>query len=105
MAFSIEVEQLADTLILRPVGDLDLGNRHALFGRLANTINDDTVNTVVVDLATVPFADATGLCELLECRKLALAVGATFQLAHISARVRRVIDLAGLGDAFGMEDS
>jgi anti-anti-sigma factor len=58
---------------------------------------------IVVDLAGVTFLDSSGLGTFIEMRNAALARGGRLQFASVPQVAARVIELAGLARAFGLE--
>lgn len=53
---------------------------------------------VVLDLAGVTNIDAAGLGELVRAHNMASAVNGTVHVVNAGARVRQLIELAGLGE-------
>ena len=58
--------------------------------------------TVVLDCAGVVFIDSMGLRVLIKAVQKAAEVGAGFQLHEPTPAVRRVLDLSGVSEAFGI---
>jgi anti-sigma B factor antagonist len=58
---------------------------------------------IVVDLAGVTFLDSSGLGAFVEMRNAALARGGRLQFASVPQIAARVIELAGLDEAFGLK--
>jgi anti-sigma B factor antagonist len=56
---------------------------------------------VEVDLSQVTFIDSSGISALLRLANAVRDDGRSFRVVKQSARVRRVLDLAGLEDALG----
>ena len=61
----------------------------------------DFVNTLRIDLSGVTFMDSSGLNALIGIRTLALARH-TLVVENSSANVRRILEITGLSQAFGI---
>lgn len=58
------------------------------------------VDAVKLDLARVSIIDANGLGLLLSVRELVQAKGARFELANVSAQIRKVLQITRLDTVF-----
>jgi anti-sigma B factor antagonist len=58
-------------------------------------------HAVVLDLAEVTFIDSTGLSALMDAYLESERDGWDFSVRQPSAAVRRVVDLAGVGQVLG----
>jgi len=87
----------ATTIVLD--GELDLHGADALATALGDLL-DSRPTAIAVDAAGVAFMDSSGLKTLLQVRRDAAVAGIDLRLVAASAAVRRVIDMAGLGDLF-----
>jgi anti-anti-sigma factor len=58
-------------------------------------------HAVMLDLAAVTFIDSTGLSALMDAHFAAQRNGWDFSVRHPSAAVRRVVELAGVGQVLG----
>lgn len=87
----------------RPVlavrGEVDLASAHDLV--LAAT-SADADGPLALDLSEVTFIDSTGVSALLAIWREAARVGRSVELIAISGPVARVLELAGVGDLFGL---
>lgn len=97
-SFSVTVETLPDAVVLAVSGDLDPHTAPELERRLADCLADPATE-VVVDLSEVPFVDSSGLRVLLTALQ-ALGDARRLVLRDPQPAVRRVVDLAGLGEVF-----
>jgi len=75
----------------RPVEAL----RRAVFELLARGCR-----RVKIDVRQVPYADASGVGALVECRKRARAAGALLIMEGTRGKLRELLDLLGLGMDF-----
>jgi anti-anti-sigma factor len=88
------------TLLLS--GEADLAVVDELTARGLTALADPGVTTLVIDLHDVTFIDCAVLGALVRLRNAAGVADKRFYLAHPSARVQRVLELAGLAfDALG----
>lgn len=89
-------------LVLQVAGELDLAVTADLRTAADEALGGGEVTDVVVDLAGVTFIDSTGLGTLVEIRNAALEGGATMRVTAVQPAPSRVIEIAGLAEAFGM---
>lgn len=82
---------------LRFAGDLDLASASVLKDALQHQLDTGRRYTRV-DLTDVTFLDASALGILVEAHWTFLARGGSLLLDGLSARHRRTVDIAGLGD-------
>lgn len=92
-------------LVLEVAGELDLAVTADLRSAADEALAAGDVTDVVVDLGGVTFIDSTGLGTLVEIRNAALEGGATMRVTAVQAAPSRVIEIAGLADAFGIARS
>jgi len=99
---SIETTIEEGVAFIKVSGDLDTETGPLLLdaGRQALT---DFVNTLRIDLSEVTFMDSSGLNALIGIRNLALARH-TLIVDHPSAKVRRIFEVTGLTQAFGITE-
>jgi anti-anti-sigma factor len=93
--FETEREELADGSIrLRAHGELDLATASALEGALRDCIREHPAR-LVVDLADVPFMDASGLRVLIDARRRQRETDGEFVISRPSPQVARLLKVAG----------
>jgi anti-sigma B factor antagonist len=94
--FDTECDELADgSLLLRAHGELDLATASVLERALLDCARDHSTDTVVVDLADVPFIDASGLRVLREARRRQREADGELLISHPSRQVLRLLEIAG----------
>jgi anti-anti-sigma factor len=86
------------TLDVTVSGELDMAAAFKLESELDEALAAPDMQAVVLDLAEVTFIDSAGLGSLLAIRERAQQRGIDLAIARVSDRVRRVLDVAGLGD-------
>jgi anti-sigma B factor antagonist len=91
-----------DTTTLTVVGEVDLATSPDLRERLA-ALENTGVRDLVLDMAGVNFCDSTGLGVLVGARKRFKAHGGGMTLVNVQDSVRRVFELTGLIDTFGID--
>jgi anti-sigma B factor antagonist len=90
------------TTVLEVRGELDFATAGALRAELLDASRDDAP-TVALDLSGVGFIDSTGVSLLVQAKRRLDDAGRTLVLRSPSERVRRVLDLSGLGDEFALD--
>ena len=78
-------------------GELDLWGRPQLADAVARLATDGATD-ITVDAGGLGFIDSSGLTALVYARIALTALGIGFRLDPVTPGVRRVIDLAGLGE-------
>lgn len=86
--------------VLAVRGEVDLASAHDLV--LAAT-PADADGPLALDLSEVTFIDSTGVSALLAIWREGERVGRPVELIAISGPVGRVLQLAGVGDVFGLD--
>lgn len=87
--------------VVKLAGELDIGQRDAVGAALQL---DDNDGPVLVDLSEVVYADSTVIGQLLRFRNEADARGRQVALLIGSPQFARVLQYAGLRDAFAVFD-
>ncbi|MGD1067860.1 MAG: STAS domain-containing protein [Vulcanimicrobiaceae bacterium] len=88
--------------VVKLAGELDIGQRDAVEAALQL---DDNDGPVLVDLGEVLYADSTVIGQLLRFRNEATARGRRVALLIGSPQFARVLQYAGLSDAFAVFDN
>jgi phospholipid transport system transporter-binding protein len=65
---------------------------------LAQALRSDAAARAVADASPLRSFDSSALAVLLECRREALALGKTFAVAHLPAKLRELAGLYGVAD-------
>jgi anti-sigma B factor antagonist len=97
-----EVVVDGDVVCVTLTGDLDVSCAWSLSQGL-HEVADTTTGTVVVNMSAVTFIDSTGISVLVAALQQLSVQRRSLVLRHVSTRTRRVLDLAGLIDALGIE--
>ena len=93
--FETELEELdGDSLRLYVRGELDLATASALEEALLDCAREEPAR-LVVDLADVPFMDATGLRVLIEGQRRQKETGGDLVIGRPSRQVARLLEVAG----------
>ena len=90
--------------VLSLIGSLDLATRDLLTEKAAAALSARENQGLVLDLSEVTFFDSSGLGALVEVAGDAHDAGAPFALRDPSDRVMRVLTIAGLTDAWPIEN-
>ncbi len=99
----ITVTEMNRVDLFTVIGRIDSSNATELGDRLNAQIEGGSVN-LVVDLAGVEYMSSAGLRELVAALKRVKKDGGDLRLCAPSARVREVLDLAGLTTIFEIFD-
>jgi anti-anti-sigma factor len=83
-------------------GEIDFANCDELADCVREAVRDWQPPTIRVDLAAAAFIDTTGIGALIEGYKEATAIGARFIVVNPTVAFRRVLDITGLSDFFGL---
>jgi anti-anti-sigma factor len=88
-----------ESLHVALVGELDMAATFKLESDLERLLATDKVRRLVFDLAGLTFLDSAGLGALLAISDRTDDLGIEMVLTNLSAPVRRILDLSGLGPA------
>lgn len=103
MLFEIQVHDLEGWRIVAPIGELDLADAHTLRAQVIQELQAGR-RRIVVDLGGLDFVDSVGVGMLVAMNKRANALGAQVVLARPEARVRKVLELAGVDRIMTVHD-
>ena len=87
---------------VRLTGDLDMESAGDV---LATILASGSAATVVADLSGIEFLDSSGLRVLMEARSVLEANGRTLVIVNPAGPVRRVLQVTGMGEQFGVDVS
>jgi anti-sigma B factor antagonist len=90
------------TALVTVRGEIDFANCDELSACLREAIENGSPQTVRVDLREAAFIDSTGLGALIDGYKAAGDSDARFIVVNPTATFRRVLDVTGLSDLFGL---
>jgi anti-sigma B factor antagonist len=98
-------ESAGDAVVVRLKGEFDV-SAESLFSRaITDGVMQDGYLTVIVDLSELSFLDSTGLHALLRARDVARGRGMRLVVSRPQPAIRRVMDLAGVGNEFEILES
>ncbi|MEE8155938.1 MAG: STAS domain-containing protein [Phycisphaerales bacterium] len=95
----IFTETIDDSVIVRPVGDIDLSGAPALRQQLKQA-QDARPGRVVVDLREVPYMDSSGLATLVEAMQIARKNQGKLIICALQQKVRSIFEIARLDMVF-----
>ncbi len=81
-------------------GEVDADNCSEMGASLLQACSPSSALTL--DLAELAFIDSSGISELLRVRELMLGAGGSFVLVQPTDNVRRVLEITGLTETFGL---
>ncbi|MEU8515062.1 STAS domain-containing protein [Kitasatospora sp. NPDC048722] len=91
--------------IVRPAGDLDRDTAPALRLQLLHTIEQDGVDTVVIDCSKVRFCDSSGLNAILRARLIAVETGVDLRLAALPPQLSRLLAVTGADGVLSVDET
>lgn len=96
----VSINRSEGTAIATVVGEIDADNCQ----EFASSVLDgaDGADRLVVDVGGLTFIDSSGISELLKLREQLADRGAEFELRNPSTTVRRVLEITGLLEHFGL---
>ncbi|HEX6026950.1 MAG TPA: STAS domain-containing protein [Solirubrobacter sp.] len=95
---ALRAERRGKALEVVATGDLDMAAAFRLENELDALLAENDPEALVLDLGQVTFVDSAGIGALLSVREQAIRRGVELKIARVSSPVRRVLDLAGVGD-------
>jgi anti-sigma B factor antagonist len=84
-------------------GEIDFANCDELSACIRDAIEEWSPPVVRIELGRAVFFDSTGLGALIEGYKAATDAGARFIVVNPTHTFRRVLDVTGLSDLFGLD--
>ncbi len=100
----IQTENIADGVILRPTGEIDLSCAAMLRARLSK-VQESKPLRFIIDLAAVPYMDSSGVATLVEAMQIARRNGSKLVLSGLQVKVRSIFEIARLDMIFTIVDS
>ena len=97
----IQTEDVPDGVIVRPIGDVDLGCAGTLRQRLKEVQNGNP-NRLVIDLGAVPYMDSSGVATLVEAMQNARRTDTKLVLCALQDKVRSIFEIARLDMVFAI---
>ncbi len=94
--FTWTVENAAQGLVVKPVGELDVYWAPSFRDALLHVINGSAGLRVEVDLAGVSFVDSTGLGVLVGAQRRLADRGGELILTHLPGPTRKALEVSGL---------
>jgi anti-anti-sigma factor len=102
--FKVTVADLDPSGVVVAVrGELDLDTAERLWAHMVPLLVRNAV--VVVDAASMPFMDSSGLRVLIQASRRASEIGATFRVAALHSAAARVVELAGVGGQLSVREN
>ncbi|RJQ28779.1 MAG: anti-sigma F factor antagonist [Peptococcaceae bacterium] len=94
MRLEMKVER--NTLLVRPVGELDLGMAEDFRNTLDAVLDREAVKNLIFDLSRVTFIDSSGLGVMLGRYKRIARANGRVAVIGPQPQVRRILELSGL---------
>ncbi len=100
----INTEEMPDGVIVRPIGDIDLGCASTLRNRLKE-VQSGNPGRLIIDLGAVPYMDSSGVATLVEAMQIARRTSAKLVLCAMQDKVRSIFEIARLDMVFAIVDN
>ncbi len=100
----IHTENIADGVLVRPVGEIDLSCASMLRQRLSE-VQDGKPARLIIDLSEVPYMDSSGVATLVEAMQIARRTGGKLILCGLQDKVRSIFEIARLDMVFVIVDT
>lgn len=95
----VEIQELADGVVLRPIGDVDLSRAPSLRNQIRD-VQANRPSRLVVDLTKVAYMDSSGVATLVEAMQVARRNEGNLVLCGLQDRVRSIFEIARLDMVF-----
>ena len=92
--FTCAIERTSEAVLLRPVGEVDLGTVPTLRSNLKAMLEDNL--NVIVDLKGIQYIDSTGIKALLDAHRLFSQRGQRFVVSEPNAICRKLFGITGV---------
>lgn len=93
----------ADAVVITVAGEIDSSNCAELQERLMQVASAPD-HGCTLDLSAVSFMDSSGLRALLLGQRAVTEAGKSMVVTNVSESVRRLFEITGLSDRFGLAD-
>lgn len=100
----VNIENRDGIVIVRPIGDIDLGRSPALRQHL-NNAQSHKPSKLIIDLAEVPYMDSSGVATLIEAMQDARKADTHLILCSLQEKVRSIFEIARLDMVFTIVDT
>ncbi len=100
----IETDDIADGVVVRPIGEIDLSCAAVLRKRLGE-IQHGKPARLIVELSAVPYMDSSGVATLVEAMQIARRAGSKLVLCAMQDKVRSIFEIARLDMVFAIVDT
>ena len=99
----VTIERTEDATFVRPAGDIDLSRAPALRQWIGEAMSEKPAK-LIVDLASVPYMDSSGVATLVEAMQVARRQSAKLVLCGLQDKVRSIFEIARLDMVFTITD-
>jgi anti-sigma B factor antagonist len=102
----ISVDQAGEDTIVRLIGRVDVDSSPDLRDRLRTLLSDKAMpQTIIVDLAGVPYIETSGVATLIEALRIASHHQVNFRLQGLSGASLRLFEVTGVLALFEKKNS
>ena len=102
----ISVDQVGKDAVLRLTGRVDVDSSPDLRDRLRTLLSEKVLpETIIVDLASVPYIETSGVATLIEALRIARHHQISFRLRGLSGATLRLFEVTGVLALFQGDNS
>jgi anti-sigma B factor antagonist len=102
----ISVDQVGKDAVIRLTGRVDVESSPDLRDRLRTLFSEEALpETIIVDLAGVPYIETSGIATLIEALRIARQHQTNFRLQGLSGAVLRLFEVTGVQALFEASNS
>ena len=95
----VQTRIVNDVTIVSPVGEIDLSRAPSLRVQLT-AVQSKKPKRLIIDLASVPYMDSSGVATLVEAMQNARKAGGKLILSAMQEKVRSIFEIARLDMVF-----
>ncbi len=99
----VTISRTDTTLIAAIDGELDVDNGHVLTSTVGPTLAEG-ITELIIDMTNLGFIDSSGISRFVALRQSTIDAGGTFRLINLAPNVRRVFEITGLIETFGIDE-
>lgn len=100
----METDRLADGVVIRPKGDIDLSRAPSLRQQISE-VQKGNPGRLVIDLSDVPYMDSSGVATLVEAMQVARRRNQKLVLCCPQEKVKAIFEIARLDMVFKIVNS
>ncbi len=105
MTLNIKISVIKDTLIMRPIGEIDQSTSEKVKDKIEEIIKKYGVNNIVFNCRELHFMDSSGIGVILSAYNRLRAIRGKIVMCELNRDIEKIIFLAGLNKICRIIDS